>query len=302
MQQSGGRLRESPDRMADSVFVQLQALSERIVNIRLSLLALSALDAAAPPRSAQIPAVPIRTPYAAAAAYRAARGMRRRPAVAEPWQARPGRCRSGSAAPQRSAQGSAALEPIDLPPAIEQGVDMIYIDQELVPRAVHDERHAPRHVVRRLERRAGRHVRRRSTRSTPSFAAGWSSIASAGATCRRSRFPPGRRSKPASTGERVAALRERLGLAPRRQLRRRAGRARSRSSRRPTASRTTASPAPGRSTALNRGAHYYEQLIIINMERAKRLPCARGAAQICRRRRRRARGCRCGRTGARSTA
>ena len=31
-----------------------------------------------------------------------------------------------------------ALEPIDLPPAIEQGVDMIYIDEELVPRAVHD--------------------------------------------------------------------------------------------------------------------------------------------------------------------
>ena len=29
-----------------------------------------------------------------------------------------------------------ALEPIDLPPAIEQGVDMIYIDEELVPRAV----------------------------------------------------------------------------------------------------------------------------------------------------------------------
>ena len=31
-----------------------------------------------------------------------------------------------------------ALEPIDLPPAIEQGVDMIYIDEELVPKAVHD--------------------------------------------------------------------------------------------------------------------------------------------------------------------
>ena len=29
-----------------------------------------------------------------------------------------------------------ALEPIDLPPAIEQGVDMIYIDEELVPKAI----------------------------------------------------------------------------------------------------------------------------------------------------------------------
>ena len=35
---------------------------------------------------------------------------------------------------------SPALEPIDLPPAIEQGVDMIYIDEELVPRAVQDNR------------------------------------------------------------------------------------------------------------------------------------------------------------------
>ena len=36
-------------------------------------------------------------------------------------------------------QGKApALEPIDLPPAIEQGVDMIYIDEDLVPKAVHD--------------------------------------------------------------------------------------------------------------------------------------------------------------------
>ena len=31
-----------------------------------------------------------------------------------------------------------ALEPIDLPPSIEQGVDMIYIDEDLVPRAIHD--------------------------------------------------------------------------------------------------------------------------------------------------------------------
>ena len=35
-------------------------------------------------------------------------------------------------------QRAPALEPIDLPPAIEQGVDMIYIDEELVPRAVQD--------------------------------------------------------------------------------------------------------------------------------------------------------------------
>src|SRR5205807_4495555 len=49
------------------------------------------------------------------------------PAVAQPWQSR-------AAQPSRGP----ALEPIDLPPAIEQGVDMIYIDEALVPKAVQD--------------------------------------------------------------------------------------------------------------------------------------------------------------------
>ena len=47
---------------------------------------------------------------------------------------------------------------------------------------------------------------------------------------------------------------------------------RSRNSRRSTASRPTASPAPARSTRSTAAPNYYEQLIIINMERAKRLP------------------------------
>ena len=44
----------------------------------------------------------------------------------------------GSRGSRRRSPRTAApeLEPIDLPPAIEQGVDMIYIDDELVPRAV----------------------------------------------------------------------------------------------------------------------------------------------------------------------
>jgi len=42
----------------------------------------------------------------------------------EPWQS-----------PIAESNKAPALEPIDLPPAIEQGVDMIYIDEALVPRA-----------------------------------------------------------------------------------------------------------------------------------------------------------------------
>src|SRR5205807_1905166 len=60
------------------------------------------------------------------------------PAVAEPWMARPAPQGQPWQSPA-AVQGKApALEPIDLPPAIEQGVDMIYIDEELVPKAVHD--------------------------------------------------------------------------------------------------------------------------------------------------------------------
>jgi len=59
--------------------------------------------------------------------------------VAEPWMAQP-QAPAGQPWQSPAAQGNrpAALEPIDLPPAIEQGVDMIYIDEALVPKAVHD--------------------------------------------------------------------------------------------------------------------------------------------------------------------
>src|SRR3954453_19597580 len=59
--------------------------------------------------------------------------------VAEPWMARPAPSGPGWQSPGAEQGKAPALEPIDLPPAIEQGVDMIYIDEELVPKAVHDD-------------------------------------------------------------------------------------------------------------------------------------------------------------------
>ena len=134
----------------------------------------------------------------------AARNRRpcRRPAAGPPLRgASPSRGWRGPAphraavaiAQPREPNKSPALEPIDLPPAIEQGVDMIYIDEELVPQRRPGQRPRPRHVLRGLERRAGRLLRPRSTRSTPTSAAAWSSTSSAGATCRRLPFRPGRR-------------------------------------------------------------------------------------------------------------
>ena len=101
------------------------------MNIRLSLLALGALTlptAALAQYGAPNPAS-VATPLAASAARRGvpSRGWRSRLRSGQPWQS-----------PIAESNKAPALEPIDLPPAIEQGVDMIYIDEELVPRAVHD--------------------------------------------------------------------------------------------------------------------------------------------------------------------
>ncbi|MFL6730453.1 MAG: hypothetical protein ACJ8EZ_11070, partial [Sphingomicrobium sp.] len=94
------------------------------MNIRYSLLALSALA----------------LPGLAAAQYGQPYAMPAYPAPrAEPWMPPP-----PGPAPQpwgqqqqiNAPKRGPALEPIDLPPAIEQGVDMIYIDEELVPHAI----------------------------------------------------------------------------------------------------------------------------------------------------------------------
>ena len=94
------------------------------MNIRFSLLALSALSLPAVAQAQYAPPVP-------------QPNVVHRPAVAEPWMAQPPPIQSQNwQSPAVPADRSTKLEPIDLPPAIEQGVDMIYIDEELVPRAV----------------------------------------------------------------------------------------------------------------------------------------------------------------------
>src|ERR687886_176254 len=57
--------------------------------------------------------------------------------VPGPWMARPAPSGQAWQSPAAEQGRAPALEPIDLPPAIEQGVDMIYIDESLVPKAVH---------------------------------------------------------------------------------------------------------------------------------------------------------------------
>jgi murein L,D-transpeptidase YcbB/YkuD len=235
------------------------------VNIRHSLLALSALalPAAALAQYAPWPAPPPMAPP-----------PQPRAPVLEPWMARPVPQSAQAWQPQASpSTRGAALEPIDLPPAIEQGVDMIYIDQELIPDAaretkglLHDinfsdwsgapvDLFVPVNPIYTELRRGLVRYRQR-----------WGELPRVG-------IPGGGTLKPGSTGERVAVLRQRLGLTP-------SG----------TYDAALASAVKefqsvhglkadgiagaGTIDALNRGPEHFEQLIIINMERAKRLPAA----------------------------
>jgi murein L,D-transpeptidase YcbB/YkuD len=181
------------------------------------------------------------------------------PVTTQPWQS-----------PNARSGRSNALEPIDLPPAIEQGVDMIYIDQELVPHAVQDQgpfanmtsaawSGAPLDLFVPVNP-----IYTELRRGLVKYQQTWGSLPDIA-------IPPGPALKTGSTGERVSALRARLGLAPGDKFD--AGVA-AKVKQFQTVHGMKADGIAGAGTieAFNRGPEYYEQLIVINMERAKRLP------------------------------
>ena len=202
--------------------------------------------------------------------------MPQAPVRAEPWMAPP----PGVQAPQpwgqthqprQASRRGPALEPIDLPPAIEQGVDMIYIDEDLVPRAVQNNPAVLHNIS--LDDWSGAPVDMFVSvnpiytdlrRGLVKYQQRWGDLP-------QIPVPAGPTLKVGMTGDRVATLRQRLGL--------------------PSGDKYDAALAgvvkefqdvhdlkadgiagAGTIEALNRGPQYYEQLIIINMERAKRLP------------------------------
>jgi len=169
-----------------------------------------------------------------------------------------------------AAKRGPALEPIDLPPAIEQGVDMIYIDEELVPRAIQnsnlmhdisfdDWSGAPVDMFVSMNP-----IYTDLRRGLVKYQQRWGNLPEIP-------VPSGPTLKAGMAGDRVTALRTRLGLAD-------AG-----SYDAPLATAVKEFQADhglkadgiagaGTVEALNRGPEYYEQRIIINMERARRLP------------------------------
>ena len=197
--------------------------------------------------------------------------------VAEPWMAQPLPPPAVQQAPVARSGRSSALEPIDLPPAIEQGVDMIYIDQELVPHAVQDS--GPFSEMTNAAWSGGpvdlftpvNPIYTDLRRGLVKYQQRWGNLPAmpiaAGATL-----------KPGSTGERVAALRIRLGLTPGEKYDA-ALAAKVKEFQSVHAIKADGIAGAGTIEALNRGPEYYEQLIIINMERAKRLPAPQEQAK-----------------------
>jgi L,D-transpeptidase YcbB len=191
--------------------------------------------------------------------------------VAEPWMAQP-QAPAGQPWQSPAAQSNkpAALEPIDLPPAIEQGVDMIYIDEDLVPKAVHDNgplaemsnaawSGAPVDLFTSVNP-----IYTDLRRGLIKYQQRWGDLP-------QLPVPEGPTLKTGMSGERVAALRTRLGLSGG-DTYDSALAAAVKEFQDVHGLKADGIAGSGTIDALNRGAQYYEQLIIINMERAKRLP------------------------------
>lgn len=233
--------------------------------LSLALASLSLPATAFAQSSAPVPA-PLAQPAAPASRSSAA-------PVAEPWLAQPLTPAVAQPVQPRAAARSgktAALEPIDLPPAIEQGIDMIYIDEELVPAAVQGDAADPNMMPAAWS--AGpldffapvNPIYTELRRGLVRYQQTWGSLPSIPVA-------DGPALKSGSTGDRVATLRARLGL--------QAGdrfdaavAAKVKEFQAVHAIKPDGTAGAATIEALNRGPQYYEQLIVINMERAKRLP------------------------------
>ena len=190
--------------------------------------------------------------------------------VAEPWMARPAPQGQPWQSPAAQGTKSSALEPIDLPPAIEQGVDMIYIDEELVPKAVHDGSGsgemafaewsgAPVDIFTSVNP-----IYTDLRRGLVRYQQRWGNLPQVP-------IPAGPALKTGMTGDRVATLRTRLGLPDGTKYDATLA-AQVKEFQSVHAIKADGIAGAGTIDALNRGAQYFEQLIIINLERAKRLP------------------------------
>ncbi len=167
-------------------------------------------------------------------------------------------------------QEAQPIEPIDLPASIDQGIDLMYIDPDIAP-----------------------DVRRRSTLGDGMNLAEWTgapidlftAVNPAYTELRRGLMKYSQRwgdlpqvdvaagpvLKPGSTGDRVALLRERLGLADGTQFDAALAKAVT-DYQQAHGFKADGIAGTGTIDSLNLGAEHYQRVIILNMERALRLP------------------------------
>lgn len=164
------------------------------------------------------------------------------------------------------------LEPIDLPPSVEQGVDMIYIDPEIAPRL--RENDIALHQIS-FEEWAGapldlflpvNPIYTSLRRGLVRYQQRWGGL------------PPvqlgaGPALKLGSDNERVAMLRQRLGLLPGTKFDEPLA-AVVREYQQAHGLKVDGIVGSSMIRSLNLGPRHYEQLIIVNLERARRLPLA----------------------------
>jgi murein L,D-transpeptidase YcbB/YkuD len=170
------------------------------------------------------------------------------------------------------AQREQPIEPIDLPPSVEQGVDMIYIDPEIAPK-LRDVDVAMHQIS--FEEWAGapydlflpvNPIYTELRRGLVRYQQRWGDLP-------QFQIPAGPAMKPGSEGVNVTALRERLGLPPGDKYD--AALANVVKEYQQAHSLKADGIAGGGTVAsLNLGAQHFERLIIVNLERARRLPLA----------------------------
>ncbi|QAY79229.1 L,D-transpeptidase family protein [Sphingosinicella sp. BN140058] len=177
---------------------------------------------------------------------------------------------SAIAAPAPIGRDSRPIEPVEIPPSVQQGVDMIFVDSEIAP-AVHKREGLLKEIG--LEAEAGsasdlflpaNPVYTQLRRGLVRYRASWGSLP-------QIQIPAGPVLKPGAKGERVALLRERLGVA--------AGSAYDDALARAVkryqqvhAIKADGIAGEGTIASLNRGAAYYERVLMLNLDRARSLP------------------------------
>ncbi|MEO7364904.1 MAG: L,D-transpeptidase family protein [Sphingomicrobium sp.] len=170
------------------------------------------------------------------------------------------------------AQREQPIEPIDLPPSVEQGVDMIYIDPEIAPKLRDND--VALHQIS-FEEWAGapydlflpvNPIYTDLRRGLVRYQQRWGDLP-------QLKIPAGAALKPGSQDERVGMLRERLGLPPGASFDPALANV-VKEYQQAHGLKADGVAGGGTIASLNLGANNYERLIIVNLERARRLPLA----------------------------